>query len=369
MKEVDPIQELAERLSARCKKLSNARLEKVEHLVGDMSTRRYMRLHFSGQPTSAILMLLNHAPGPVRGGRNDITQDDTFVELSHFLPKHAIRVPQLYLDARTEGALIVEDIGDCALWRFALNELRKQDEQIAANWSLNEDPVTALFKKAIDIIIKLQAIPPDSACVAFQRWAEPEWYRQTIAEFSQYYAEPRGMKASQRAVLDRAYDAICECIAAHPQTLSHFDYMAFNLFVLPSSEICMIDFQDMSLNSPVRDIISLINDRDMDSALGKSRHAELLKYFVDLAQLGPKFAEWYDEYLMQWDFRVSGRFLQLADKRGVERYRQWVPGTLRRLGRTLVRCYRRYHGFDDLIDILVNFCPEIKEGTQDPWPL
>lgn len=369
MNETKDMQLLVRELLAATSAHKNSRLIRLEPLAGDMSTRRYVRVHLEGKISSLILMILNQGKGPVRGGRQDLSQDDTFVELGSYLESIGVRTPKIVLDARKTGALLVEDIGDLGLWRFALNDLRKEDDKTTERVSLAGDPVLVLFKQAVDIIAKLQSAFVSTKSVAHDRWAEQEWYRQTIREFTEFYAQPKGLKSAALEVLYRAFDAICESIAAQPKTLAHFDYMAFNLFVLPSGELCVLDYQDMSLNSPVRDIISLVNDRDMDMALGQSRHAALLKYFVDKVQPGPLFAQWYDEYLLHWDFRVSGRFLQLADKRGIERYRQWVPGTLRRLGRTMLRAYPRMHGFDDVLEILMRLSPEIEEGTKDPWPL
>src|SRR5690606_4567336 len=128
-------------------------------------------------------------------------------------------------------------------------------------------------------------------------------------EFLEYYAKPKGLRASAVTLIDEVNDAICECLCAHPKVLSHFDFMPHNLFVSPEGEVRVLDFQDMSIVSPVRDIVSLINDRDTDSALGKTRHAALLSYFMKELSPGPDFARRYNEYLLHWDFRVSGRFV------------------------------------------------------------
>jgi aminoglycoside/choline kinase family phosphotransferase len=363
------LEQLARDLLATSPSLRQSALKSIQLLAGDMSTRRYVRLSLEGKVNSAILMLLNQATGPIKGGRQDLTQDDTFVMISQYLESISVRVPKVYVDARKAKALIVEDIGDLGLWRFPLQQFRNEDQAVYEVVEKQGEPTEVLFKRAIDVIVQIQRSYTTSTSVAHQRWAEFDWYRQTIREFTEFYAVPKGLKPSALQVLYKSFDAICECIAAQPKTLAHFDYMAFNLFVLPDGQLCVLDFQDMSVNSPVRDLISLLNDRDIDMALGKSRHQRLLNYFVEQAQLGPQFVNWYNEYLLHWDFRVSGRFLQLADKRGIERYRQWVPGTLRRLGRTLVRAHTQLHGLDDVLDMLTNLSPEIAEGAGDPWPL
>lgn len=346
----------------------SATIEKIDPLAGDMSTRRYLRVHLSGvRVQTAILMLLNQGKGPVRGGRQDLTQDDTFVELSRFLADHSIAVPSIFVDARKLGALLVEDVGDMPLWHFSTRALR--DEHHKVEDLLGADPVLTLFKAAIDITKTIQGIPADTKSVAFQRWLEFDQYRREISEFLEYYAKPRGLKPAAVALLDEINDAICESICSHPRALAHFDYMPHNLYVTPEGKLRVLDFQDMCLVSSVRDIVSLINDRDTDSALGQSRHTKLLQYFMQELKVDQDFGRRYNEHLLHWDFRVSGRFVLLAEQRGIERYRQWIAGTLRRLGRTLVRAQKQIHHLDDALEILTKLSPEVREGVEDPWAL
>jgi aminoglycoside/choline kinase family phosphotransferase len=162
-------------------------------------------------------------------------------------------------------------------------------------------------------------------------------------------------------------DVVCERVEHHPLQPSHFDFMASNIHVLPDGELCLIDFQDMCLDSPARDIVSLLNDRDSDSALGRERQRRLLSFFMTEINSYPSFPQLYDEYLLLWDFRVSGRFALLAEKRGVERYKMWIPGTLRRLGRTLVRAKQTIPYAEDALAVLARFSPEVEQGRRDPW--
>jgi len=145
--------------------------------------------------------------------------------------------------------------------------------------------------------------------------------------------------------------------------------MADNIFVDSAGEIILIDFQDMSLVSPVRDIVSLINDRGIDELLGQSLNRELFHYAGEKLQIGDNFERFYNEYLLHWDFRVSGRFALLSEQKGMPKYAKWIPGTLRRLGRTMERSYKDFVGMDDLLEILPNYTPEVSEGIQDAWPL
>lgn len=345
---------LAKDLLEAAPRFSGASLRRVQPLSGDASGRRYYRLHLSGGPIPTVtLMILNRAPGPVGGGKEKKTQDDTFVELAGFFREKGIRVPVIYHDARPMGALIVEDVGDRALWHFARDE----------------DTPLSFYGKAIDIIKGFQSIAPESSIVAFQRSVGFEQYRREVSEFIRYYAGPKGLRASALKAVEEFLDLLCESLSSHPGTLSHFDFMSHNIYVTAEGELIIIDFQDACMVSPVRDLVSLINDRDVDASLGKDRHRALLEYYQQVMDVGASFKRQYNECLLHWDLRVAGRFILLSEEKKMEKYREWVPGTLRRIGRTLSRMEKCMRKSDEVISSLAAISPEIREGLEDPWPM
>ena len=362
------IELLAQGLLGGLSLFSRSTLARVQALAGDASSRRYYRLYLSDSPVStAILVILNQAKGPVGGGKENKTQDDTFVELAEFFAHHGIMAPEIYSDARPAGALLVEDVGDIALWHFARDELGEVVQEIKDY--LGEDALQLLYTRAINVIKQIQSIKPDPLSVAFQRYVGFEQYRKEVEEFSDYYAKPKGIRSSALTVVEEYFDNLCESLSSHPRTLSHFDFMSHNIYVTSEGGLRIIDFQDACTVSPVRDIVSLINDRDIDVSLGKSLHRQLLEYYMKEMETGERFTEQYNECLLHWDLRVAGRFIYLCEKKKAERYREWVPGTLRRIGRTLFRMEHNMPKVDDVITILSGLSDEIRRGFEDPWPL
>jgi aminoglycoside/choline kinase family phosphotransferase len=362
------IELLAQELLEDSPLFSRSTLARVQALAGDASSRRYHRLYLSHSPVSTvILMILNQAGGPVGGGEENKTQDDTFVELAEFFAHHGIMVPEIYYDARPAGALLVEDVGDIALWHFARDELGDVGQKIKDH--IGEDALRVLYERAMDVIKQIQSIEPEPLSVAYQRYVGFEQYRKEVDEFRDYYAKPKGIRSSALTVVEEFFDHLCESLSSHPKILSHFDFMSHNIYVTSEGGLRIIDFQDACTVSPVRDIVSLINDRDIDVSLGKSLHRQLLEYYMKEMETGESFQEQYNECLLHWDLRVAGRFIYLCEKKKAERYREWVPGTLRRIGRTLFRVEHSMPKVDDVIDILSGLSGEIREGLEDPWPL
>ena len=306
----------------------SARIISASDLSGDASLRKYTRLFLRDAPIeTAVFMEINGSPGPVGGGHRGLSQDDTFVELSGFLRSHGVEAPAIILDGRGENFLIVEDVGGSSLADTAENDSRASE-----NCS---DHVAALYRKAVDVIRIFQSIEFDDSCVAFQRSPSLEDLERQAYEFLEYYALPLGLKASEQDLLSRFIRRVCSVVSGHPKVLCHYDYTAHNLFVSPSGSIRVLDFQDACLESPARDIIALIDDRDSDILLGSIRHAELLEHFCSGMKDPEAARQWYLEYRMHWHLRVTGRFALLSAERGLHRYAAWIPGSIRRLSSSL----------------------------------
>ncbi len=356
----------AHKLLAQDRAFSTAAITAIEPIVGDGSTRQYVRLRLSGcEHRSAVMMVLRAWKDPLGGGRNNLSQDDTFVEMARFFASHKIPVPNLYIDARKDKLLLVEDVGSVGLWEFAFGRRGVKDLPLPCS-----DPVLMLYKRAIDIIAQLQSIAHDDNCVAFQRSCTLEQYRREASEFVQYFIPAKlSLSRSEIESISSFHDTLCRTLMEHPRTLSHFDYMSFNLFVDPQGQVRVVDFQDASLNSAARDVLALINDRDVDFALGKERHAELLRYAASVLTFDKDLLDHYYQYLLHWCFRVAGRFVLLSEKRGKPAYQAWIPGTLRRLGRTLATPQAQaLPGASAVFDLLSKACPEVDEGASGLWP-
>ncbi len=332
-------------------------VEGVEPMPGDASRRQFARVFFSqGKISRAILV--THPVMP--DARAPESAERSFVELGRYFRERGIAVPFIYHWFQDSHAILVEDVGNLGLWRFAENRVPPEGEVVKD--ILGDSWKQLLFEKAMAVIKQLQSLPHDRNSRAFQRGLTFERYRSDAQEFLDYYAIPRNLKPSEQGALKKIFDGLCETIMSFPQALSHFDFTAHNLFVSAEGDIRVLDFQDAQLASPARDIVSLINDRGMDETVGASLHSRLLSRYQEIMATGPEFAEQYDLTLLHWDFRVTGRFHKLTETLKTDKYMQWVPGTLRRLGRTLKRSYRRIHGMESALEILERFSAEVREG-------
>jgi aminoglycoside/choline kinase family phosphotransferase len=353
-----------------CQQFSKVSSASCELLAGDGSGRSFYRVKCQGAKiNSAVLLNTPEGIGPKLSGNTSYSQEQAFVELCKFYPRVGIPAPNFYGYDPKKNWILMEDVGDLALYRFLAGAAKEGKEQLIEEISetLGEDPVLTLFNKAINLISILQKIEQNQKIIAFNRFLSFENYRLEISEFSEFYAEPLGLQAAASKELEKVYDSICETIMSFPKALSLFDFNAHNLFVSAKGELRVLDFQDSCLVSPARDIVSLINDRGMDDLLGKTKHSALLKFFVKELQYSADFEFIYNMTLLHWDLRVTGRFVKLNQKFKTDKYQQWIPSTLRRLGRTLQRAEKTLHGLDSLLEVAYKLSPEVREGFTDPW--
>lgn len=369
MTDINPPEALARELVAQLAAPPRALVRTVTALAGDASSRSFFRVAVESQllPRSLIMIEYGGAKGPKFPGAKNKTQEEALFELAEYFYSHRIPVAKLFSYSPTHHAFLFEDLGNLTLAQFADGTLDDDGERVKDR--CGSDYLSILFQRAIDAIARLQALPFDPHCVAFQRGLAFENYKSEVSEFIEFFAEPRGISSASKQLMNKVFDGLCETVVSFPRALSHFDFHGYNIMVDEEGRVLLIDYQDACLVSNARDVVSLLNDRDMDVKLGATRHAALLRYFAETLKVGSDFTLHYNLTLLHWDLRVAGRFVKLCKSHNTERYLKWLPGTLRRLGRTLHRSYRALHGLDDLLEVLIKLAPETAEGVQDPWPL
>lgn len=334
-----------------------------ENLAGDASARCYVRLNLSaGTPSSVILMILAAGSGPIAAGDTALSQSDSFVLLNHELREASLPVPQIYYDGRTEGFLLIEDIGDLQLWRIALQELTPQQAELVRH-TFSADPVERSFRCAIDLLGRLRSLPAECAAVAGRRHLSFEQYRIEAQRFIDLCLLPRAYTPAKLGAVESMLNDLCRSIDAHPRVPCYRDFMAWNIMLDTSGQLRLLDYQDMLSASQAYDAASLLNDRDTDQALGARRWLSLLQYARATLGAQADFERQFLECSLQRDLRLAGQFWNLSRLRGKLQYEKWVPGCLRRIGRVMAELGR----WPELLKDLSEFSPEIKAGASAPW--
>jgi aminoglycoside/choline kinase family phosphotransferase len=321
---------------------AGAGITSLAALAGDASSRRYFRAFLTGQgaPSSVIIMALPpDNPLPLSSEELALFKEPLkelpFINVHRFLTGIGARVPRLFGHWQQPGILILEDLGDTALW----DKVQGLSEEETLHW----------YERAIDELLLLQITGTQAAdenCIAFQQRFDHRLYMWEFEHFLEYGLEKRpGAQVSRRALdeLRALFDRIAARLDQEPACLNHRDYHSWNLMVHEGA-VAVIDFQDALLAPPQYDLASLLNDRITDSVITAKLEDRLLDYYVAgrAARTGSvperdAFREIYLLSAIQRDLKVVGRFWFLDVVKGKPGYKKFIPPTLRRLKRNLGR--------------------------------
>jgi hypothetical protein len=317
-------------------------LDSLAPLAGDASSRRYYRANLSGPgaPKSVVVMELPAGTGlPLSSEELAIFKEGPselpFLNVHRFLSSIGVKVPKLYGQWEREGILLLEDLGDTALWD------RVQ--------GLPEPEIIAWYQKAIDELLNLQVRGNkrrDESCIAFQQRFDFKLYNWEFEHFIEYGLEKRpGAHVEATAIdeLRKIFAKIAEILDRQTGCLNHRDYHSWNLMIHEEA-VRVIDFQDALLAPPQYDLASLLNDRVTDSIIKPPLEVHLVRYYIDqksdlegLTIHADEFFEIYRLSAIQRDLKVVGRFYYLDQMKGKPGYMKFVPPTVQRLKRNLAQ--------------------------------
>ncbi|MDP2603786.1 MAG: phosphotransferase [Deltaproteobacteria bacterium] len=320
----------------------NSILVSLTTLAGDASSRRYHRASLQGAdaPPSVIVMELPAGSSlPLSSEELAVFKEPLrelpFLNVHRFLSRIGVRVPRLYGYWEKEGILLLEDLGDIALW-----------DRVQC---LPPSEVLTWYQKAIDELLVLQirgTEQRDDACIAFQQRFDIRLYMWEFEHFLEYGLIKRPDTHVDNPTLEQlrtVFRAIAERLDRQPVCLNHRDYHSWNLMIHDDA-VAVIDFQDALLAPAQYDMASLLNDRITDSVIRPDLEASLLRYYLERRAEAEKrsidageFQEIYLLSAIQRDIKVVGRFFYLDIIKGKPGYKKFIPATVRRLKRNLAR--------------------------------
>jgi aminoglycoside/choline kinase family phosphotransferase len=313
---------------------ANTTLAGTTPLTGDASSRQYFRLALSGNPSApptVVAMVLGSDRLPLSSEELTVfatpLTEIPYVNVSRFLARIGVRIPELYHHDPSECILLLEDIGDQTLRAAVVNA--------------PEVDILNYFRKAIDQLVHIQIVGTrhaDATCIAFQQRFDRRLFNWEFHHFLQYglpshiHAEP--------AELNAAFAPVVERLATAPAVLAHRDFQAWNLHVHEGA-ICVIDFQDALLAPATYDLASLLTDRDIATVITPSREDILIAYYVDARRrVGasdevPMLRREYFLCVLQRALKVIGRFHYLARVKGKPGYLRYLPHVVSQARRAL----------------------------------
>jgi hypothetical protein len=199
-----------------------------------------------------------------------------FYQVFELLRKLNLPVPQIYQDFSSEGAVLLQDIGETHLCDLVREET-------------STDVIEELYSQAINHLVTLQTRAPhySTGIRAFRKAFDERKLMWELSFMMKHFAAGfAGYRPGRSAliVLKTFFKELVKQIAALPRVFCHRDYHSQNL-MLWNERLYILDFQDARMGPHVYDIVSLLGDSYVDIGSSRSR---LLRYY---AERHPDFSE------------------------------------------------------------------------------
>ncbi|MHB8383203.1 MAG: phosphotransferase [Candidatus Binataceae bacterium] len=322
---------------AAARKWPAAAVARIDALRGDASTRRFWRVSFAPGATTASAILVDLGPEDlpryvrVLGLIREPLSEPAWINLHRFLTALDVPVPALYAFDAPMRALLVEDVGEVAL--FDILRLRGADSA-----DLLRLAVENLFRFHVDGTQQI-----DARCIAAQIGYDQRLFRWEMTEFVDLGCARVAPRADPAAMAPEL-DALAHELGKFPRVFSHRDYHGHNLYVQKPggrAALRILDFQDALMAPAAQDLAVLLTTRDTGSFIAPALEDKLLHfYYTGLVRRGAaplsseEFRRSYRLCVLQHALKMIGRFI-LFEREGKSGYTVFLPDLVAQARRIL----------------------------------
>lgn len=324
---------------------------KMISLTQDASNRRYHRVIPGPNMNPARLMIMELPDEPKESDEvtaGDVPNELPFLNLQRYMTNAGLPVPEIYLDAVSDGAVLLEDLGDVTF--------------VARIEGVSTEVMEAWYGAAVDLMVRMHDVmwPVPEGCLAREREFDFDLLRWELDHYREWGAEARNGRALDpdlREHLDLVFDDLAKEIAALPSGFVHRDYQSRNLMVkgndpFPQS-LTIIDFQDALVGPRVYDLVALLNDSYVD--VPREMQKRIISRYAIGRGIDPgEIEREFDLVTIQRKLKDGGRFVFIDRVKGNPNFLPFVEKSFGRVRSAL----ERLPGHDDLRSILAKVDPE-----------
>jgi len=300
-------------------------VESIATVSGDASFRRYFRVGM----TSETYIVMDAPPE-----RETI---EPFIHVAGLLDGAGVHVPDILAINRTEGFLLLSDMGS----RSYLDQLDESTEQ-----RLYDDAIDTLLRFQGRVAVRGSGLPCyDEALLSRE-----------ITVFFEWFLEKRlGMhlEGNNLVMLNSISELLIESALEQPCVCVHRDYHSRNLMELDSANPGVLDFQDAVVGPITYDLVSLLRDcyiawpEVLIEKWMRKFHARLGDQDVSVDY--DQFCRWFDLMGVQRHMKAVGIFSRLDIRDDKPGYLADIPRTLSYV-RTVCQKYPELSHMDDFLE-------------------
>ena len=301
--------------------LKEEKLDEVDKLTGDASTRRYYRI-FTNKDSYVVCL-----DNPFDEGM----EKHPFMAVQKFFEQNHIRVPGILDHSLSRGYLLQEDLGNETLL-----------QQISSINSTEEE--FRIYKIIVDQLLELHRIPlsavknPSLFQLKFDHTKFMDETRFTFKYFFNFFNKCQDEVLLKD--LENLFDPIMKRLASQKMVITHRDFHSRNIMV-KNGKYVFIDFQDARWGIPQYDLVSLLEDCYYD--IKDENRQKLKRYYydnLDVSIHGQKtYAEFealYHDMTIQRVFKAVGSFCYIYNWRKDDRYLKYVGFAMEKIRRVMM---------------------------------
>lgn len=307
--------------------LKNEKLEEVDKLTGDASTRRYYRIFTTKE--SYVVCLDNPY--------NDGVEKHPFISVQQFLFSNNVRVPEILDHNLSRGYSLQEDLGNETLL-LLLSTITSTEEEYK------------IYEKIVDQLLELHRIPgeavtnPNLFQLKFDYQKYMDETRFTFKYFMNFFN--KNLDENLISELEVLFDPIMKRLSDQKMVVTHRDFHSRNIMVKNNNYI-FIDFQDARWGIPQYDLVSLLEDCYYN--ISEENRNKLKRYYYDNLEVkihGQRsydhFLELYDDMLIQRVFKAVGSFCYIYNWRKDDRYLKYIGFAMEKIRKVMMNNPKYY---------------------------
>ena len=288
---------------------------KVQPIKGDASFRTFYRL--ISKKNSKII---------VSSKKEKYKNLIAYTAINKFLRINKILAPKLYAHNYSKGIIVIEDFGDSSFYKILLKEKNK----------------LAIYKKLVDLLIKIQKIKPKSKIKSISKrshiigkYSNKYLFKESDLFFDWYLPlflskkKALNIKVKSKRILSKIYKKL----NLPNSYFVHRDYHVQNLMKV-DDKIGVIDTQDALIGNPAYDLVSLIDDVRIKTStkLKNKIYGYYLKKNPKIySTYSQKFLEDFKILSVQRSLKIIGIFSRLFKRDKKKQYLKLIPYTWRLL--------------------------------------
>ena len=288
---------------------------KILPIAGDASFRTFYRLILN--KTSKIIVLIR---------KEKYKNLIAYSAINQFLRNNKILTPKLYTYNYPKGIIVIEDFGDLSFYKIILKKKNK----------------LPIYKKLIDLLIKIQRIKPKSKIKninngshKLKKYSNKYLFRESNLFFDWYLPlflskkKALNIKRDSNKILSKLYNRL----NFSNSYFVHRDYHVQNLIKV-RKKIGVIDSQDALIGNPAYDLVSLVDDVRIKTST-KLKNQIYNYYLKKTSKIhktnSKKFLEDFKILSVQRSLKIIGIFSRLFIRDKKMQYLKFIPYTWRLL--------------------------------------